>query len=419
MNKFRTFLSVALLLLFSFGFASCDKNDDDNGTTVEESKNETFTVTFSTDGGSEVASQTIEKGKTATKPHSDPTKNGFRFVGWYQGDEMFNFSTVITSSIELTAKWVQLFTVTFATDGGSEVAAQRIEDGKTATMSATYTIKDGFALLGWYNGENKFNFETPISDDITLTAKWVKVPENCIPGVFSVSADKKVFFANGNLQYDADNKKFQFAEHQYDFIGESGANISDEGIRDLFGYGTWLEGGNPMNNSKNDEDYAWDNTKSSAMGEEWITLSYKEYMYLVARDNELKCGVAEVNGVQGLILLPDEWVLPEGITFKAGGYQGKDQWGYTIYGSQYYKIQNEYNLEQWSKMENAGAVFFPAGGYRIGLDYDNRSCHASIWSSTSIRTLRFYSSGVEEYREHSGTILCSGNFVRLVRILQN
>lgn len=413
MNKFRTFLSVALLLLFSFGFASCDKNDDDNDTTVEESKNETFTVTFSTDGGSEVASQTIEKGKTATKPHSDPTKNGFRFVGWYQGDEMFNFSTVITSSIELTAKWVQLFTVTFATDGGSEVAAQRIEDGKTATISATYTIKDGFALLGWYNGENKFNFETPISDDITLTAKWVKVPDNCIPGVFSVSADKKVFFANGNLQYDADNKKFQFAEHQYDFIGKSGANISDEGIRDLFGYGTWLEGGNPMNNSKNDEDYAWDNTKTSAIGEEWVTLTDDEWEYL--KDHSV-IGVAAVDGKQGLVILPDDWTTPDGVEFNSGFAEH--------YGADYYQGKNNYTPKQWESMEANGAVFLPADGGRIGSDVYNVGYRGFYWSATSLGTeyafaYAYFLSFLSDHADVNIDICYDGQSVRLVRVLQN
>ena len=81
---------------------------------------------------------------------------------------------------------------------------------------------------------------------------------------------------------------------------------------------------------------------------------------MIDRDKKSKYGVAEVNGVQGLVLLPDDWVLPEGVTFNIGVAIGMD--------SKYYKTKNLLSLEEWTKMEAAGAVFLPAAGYRIETD---------------------------------------------------
>ncbi len=65
----------------------------------------TYQVTFNSDGGSEVATQSIDYGTVATEV-TDPTKDGYTFDGWYQGDEEFSFSNPITSDITLMARWI-------------------------------------------------------------------------------------------------------------------------------------------------------------------------------------------------------------------------------------------------------------------------------------------------------------------------
>nr|MBP3281138.1 SUMF1/EgtB/PvdO family nonheme iron enzyme [Treponema sp.] len=84
----------------------------------------TYTVTFDSDGGSEVASQTVESGKTATKP-TDPKKSGektsYAFLGWYNGDSAFDFASEIKGEITLKAKWLEGFVkVTGTTIKGDE-----------------------------------------------------------------------------------------------------------------------------------------------------------------------------------------------------------------------------------------------------------------------------------------------------------
>ena len=68
---------------------------------------DTFTVTFESNGGSEVDPQTIEYGNTVTQP-DNPTKSGSAFSGWYSDEELtqgYDFSSSVTSDITLYAKW--------------------------------------------------------------------------------------------------------------------------------------------------------------------------------------------------------------------------------------------------------------------------------------------------------------------------
>ena len=62
-------------------------------------------ATFNPDNGESNSTQTIDRGKKFTEPTSTPEKKGYTFIGWYNGDEEYNFSTVPTDDVTLTAKW--------------------------------------------------------------------------------------------------------------------------------------------------------------------------------------------------------------------------------------------------------------------------------------------------------------------------
>ena len=145
-----------------------DKTDDTEG----GEQTETYTVTFDSGNGSAVVPQQVETGQTATKPATDPTKEGYKFLGWYLDGNEFNFATPITADITLTAQWLPVYTVTFDSGNGSAVAPQRVEKGQTATKPADPT-KEGYKFLGWYLGGKEFDFATPITANITLTAQWL------------------------------------------------------------------------------------------------------------------------------------------------------------------------------------------------------------------------------------------------------
>ena len=144
---------------------------------------EVYTVTFDSYGGTPVPpAQEVEYGHTATKP-ADPTLKGYTFAFWYLGEDeqnatAYDFDTPVTENITLTAKWnINKYTVTFNSYGGTPVPpVQEVEYGLTATKPADPTLK-GYTFAFWYLGEDEqnataYDFDTPVTENITLTAKW-------------------------------------------------------------------------------------------------------------------------------------------------------------------------------------------------------------------------------------------------------
>lgn len=247
-----------------------------------------------------------------------------------------------------------------------------------------------------------------------------------LSGEFSVSATTKVHFSQGNLQYQASTNTWRFAANQYDLIGSDNSNISAyyTGWIDLFGWGT---GNNPTNVSTDYNDYAtftdWGTNAIPNGGNQanlWRTLTKDEWVYLFyGRTNAaVLFGLGSVNGVNGTILLPDNWSLPAGATFTASTTQGLADNGSFFYNSNKNNFShNTYTKEQWSVMESAGAVFLPAAGSRYGSDVSNVGSYGYYWSSTPSGTsyayyLYFgsYYLSPQDYRNRS-----RGQSVRLVR----
>ena len=106
----------------------------------------------------------------------------------------------------------------------------------------------------------------------------------------------------------------------------------------------------------------------------WRVLTHEEWVYIIeSRPNAGKLfGFATIdNQYKGVILLPDEWVLPSGVTFKPGTdcymeYETGNGWRNLNLDMQTNYNDNKYTLAQWKIMEEAGAVFFPAMGYLTG-----------------------------------------------------
>ena len=125
-----------------------------------------YTVTFQSEGGSEVASQ-IRANTPAARP-ADPTKEGYTFIGWYNGESEWDFETPVTADLTLTAKWqINRYTITFDTAGGSEVAPITQDYGTTITPPAAPT-RTGYTFAGW----DKTIPATMPAENITLTARW-------------------------------------------------------------------------------------------------------------------------------------------------------------------------------------------------------------------------------------------------------
>lgn len=146
------------------------------------------TVTFDSDGGSSVEQETVLRGSLITEPTA-PTKEHYNFRGWYKEEECitpWNFnSDGLYEDTTLYAKWtIQTFTVTFNSNGGSQVSPYTsVEYGsKINEPSTPEKLENNFD--GWYKDsefETAWDFENDtVTEDITLYAKWVEWVKNRI-----------------------------------------------------------------------------------------------------------------------------------------------------------------------------------------------------------------------------------------------
>lgn len=227
--------------------------------------------------------------------------------------------------------------------------------------------------------------------------------ENTTKIGFSVSDTKKVTFSQGNLQYTRSTNTWSFAENQYDMLGMANVLGSIESYDDDFGkIGTDLadkidlfgrSGNNTTapwgistsiiyhNYSGNFVDWGTNPIGKNAPNT-YRTLTKDEWDYLLSRraDASKKKGVARIKTsdtqyANGLILLPDSWTCPAGITFKSGFSND-----YTI---QAYADYQEFTLAQWQQLEAAGAVFLPTSGMRNGVIVPSEQHYGFYWSATS------------------------------------
>lgn len=171
MKKLISMLFMAVLAVLTM--TGCDD---------EETVLQKYTVTFNSQGGSEVAPQAVYAGEKIVKP-ANPTKEKEYFVDWYKEAECTNVwdfeNETVSQDITLYAKWTSIaYTVTFETNGGSAIEAQLVPEGTFATKPATAPTKEGNLFEGWYTEQtmtNPFDFYTPITKDITLYAKWMDI----------------------------------------------------------------------------------------------------------------------------------------------------------------------------------------------------------------------------------------------------
>ena len=182
---------------------------------------EQVTITFETDGGSEVTPITLNKGETVptTEIPKAPTKTGYDFVEWQKDGAKFDFtSTTIDKDIELKAIWqIKEFTVTFDTDGGSTVNPQTVKYNETVDELALNPTKTGYTFKGWFKEKelkNEFVFTTPITADIKLYAKWEAKP--VVPVVKALNISERYY----------DNGRFYGKVTDSDGVAVAGATVS-------------------------------------------------------------------------------------------------------------------------------------------------------------------------------------------------
>lgn len=137
--------------------------------------NVTVTVTYVSEH-TDHEKVTIEKGSTLDLP-TTPTVEGYDFDGWFnEGDEKVDSPYTVDANITLTAKWTKLWTVTYISDG-VEIDSEIVRDGESIVLKAPSIPKTGYTFDCWQDGEAWINADSiEITADITLTARWEKIP---------------------------------------------------------------------------------------------------------------------------------------------------------------------------------------------------------------------------------------------------
>ena len=262
------------------------------------------------------------------------------------------------------------------------------------------------------------SFALAFMSSVSLMA--ASAPTGALSGLFKINdAGDQVWISRGNLQYQASTNTFRFAPNQYDTIGAGNAAISasNTGWIDLFGYGT--SGYNDIHPYKSELTFdGYGNGTENIAGTEfdwgvhnpisnggnqagiWRTLTREEWYYVIKKHYNYQ---ATVNGVTGLIVLPDEFVNP-GVTLQYS--KGKFN-------------ENIISKTQWTQLENAGAIFLPAAGNRTGKEVETVGEAGFYWSSTtkSESTSRAMAAEFEEGKtivEEYSQIMATGMSVRLV-----
>ena len=263
----------------------------------------------------------------------------------------------------------------------------------------------------------------------------ISLPGGAIDGLFTINADgTQVYFSQGNLQYQASTNTWRFAENQWNYTGEDNSNISEtyDGWIDLFGWGTsgynhgavcyqpwststsegnyWVYGQSNYNlydgNGQADWGYNAISNGGNTENSGWRTLTVDEWDYVINTRitvSGIRWAQGTVNGVNGTILLPDNWTAS---IYALNNTNGGNYDSNTI------------TAEDWTNiLEANGVVFLPATCWRHGTSVYDIGSYGNYRSAS-------YSTGYAAYVVGFGSgylstnysyTRCDGFSVRLVR----
>ena len=394
-----------------------------NRTLVAQFLAQSYTINVSanpSNGGTVTGGGTYNHGQSCTVTATPAT--GYTFLRWTENGTPVStnasYTFTVTGNRNLVAQFQQqtytIYVSANPNNGGTVTGGGTYNHGQSCTVTAT--ANNGFVFANWTENGNtvsidaSFTFQVTGNRNLVANFNVLQAPSGAIDGRFSVGNNQQVYFSKGNLQYKAGTNTWRFAEHQYDYVGtqvpdqydNSGGNVSGSdnhnigenynGWIDLFGWSTsgYVHGAicyqpwstapnNPNYYAYGSQNYDLENVSGQAdwgynsisygngttPQNQWRTLTKNEWNYVfnvrqastingTPNARYAKAKVADVNGV---ILFPDNYTHPSGVTQPTAINQPGINWNQT---------NNIYNSTQWGQMENQGAVFLPAAGYRGG-----------------------------------------------------
>ena len=314
----------------------------------------------------------------------------------------FDYSQEGEGAIILPAGSGERWAILLPQDEVTEVQAQSEDGAYTGMCAAIPSI-----------AENDY-----LTDGIAVAIETSAGPIGTINGAFTINANgDQVWFSQGNLQYTKSTGIWSFMEHQYDMVETDGQDVGEDyanqDVVSLFGWGTsgWNNGNvyyQPYNTADSsyryywwDDDYyicycygptngeyfydltgAYSNadwgvynaiSNGGNMGGQWRTLTQDEWHYMLY-DRSTLSGIlyayGSVNGVNGVILLPDNW-SESTYSLNDTNTSNSDDVSFS---------SNIISVSQWGILETAGAVFLPCAGLRENVWVDYVGSKGYYWS---------------------------------------
>ena len=439
-----------------------------NRTLVAQFQAQSYTVGVSANpssGGSVSGGGSYNYGQSCTVHAIANT--GYTFLRWTENGNQVstnaNYTFTVTGSRTLVAQFqAQSYTITASANpssSGSVSGGGNYNYGQSCTLYAT--ANSGYTFANWTENGSQVsanaNYTFTVTSNRTLVANFTyngggNAPVGAINGLFTINANgDQVYFSQGNLQYQASTNTWRFAENQWDCVGGTNSmfgisfgNVEGssnnyhsptyDGWIDMFGWGTsgYDHGANayqPWSNNSNPQDYyaygLWNANLNDQTGQadwgynsisnggnvnnQWRTLTGGDggewdYVFNIrSTSSGVRFARACVNDVNGIILLPDNWSVSYYIL-------NNTNMGTTSFNS------NVISISQWEILEQHGAVFLPAGGYRDPTGGIYGSCGyygtASYATSYSSYCLYFHETAHDVTGSNSRT---HGRTIRLVK----
>ena len=285
------------------------------------------TVTFESNGGTWVSGFTIDKNDTIKIPE-DPTKKGYIFEGWYCNDEFYDFSQPVKNNIKLEARWKEIketennniqneddsISNNKVDESFNETAVVKfLNNGTTTTVkvlkgntisSPQLPDRAGYTFVSWYKGNEIYDFNDAVTEDLTLVAQWSKnqykvtwnVDGNKTEEIYEYEQkpsykkttektsdetynyiftgwDKEIAKVTGNVTYTATYKE-EYINYTVKFLDEDGTVLSSK----EYHYGDTIQvPSNPSKAADAQHTYTfagWDKEITTVTGNKTYTATY-------------------------------------------------------------------------------------------------------------------------------------------------
>lgn len=150
-----------------------EKGSTGNLTLLAKWELQKHTIEFNSNGGTNVSNQIVNHFDKVLEP-DHPTRLGYDFLGWFIGEDEYDFNNEVTTNLELVAKWQIInyninYDLNDSINNSSNPSSYTVED----TISLLNPTKKGYIFVGWYVNDNKVEqINLGTTGHLTLVAKW-------------------------------------------------------------------------------------------------------------------------------------------------------------------------------------------------------------------------------------------------------